>query len=124
MGQDVSAGKKMLRLDLVAAVDEVKYSKMLAEAVETQLKNHLRAAFCSGSLGQPVGVGYNTVRLAADRLLLDKLVNADAEIQALIDEHWPTLLREATLKALDHTANALAFRKVKGKLPLDSVEGE
>lgn len=123
MGQDVSAGKKMLRLDLVASVDEVKYNKMLADAIESQLRQHLNAAFNSGSFGQTPGIGYNTVRIQAERLLMDRLANADAEIQALIDEHWPTLLREATLKALSHKANAVAFGKAKAKLPLDALEG-
>ncbi len=118
-----NSDKKVLRLDLMASVDEVKYNKMLTDALESQLRQHLNAAFNSGSFGQVPGVGYNTVRITAERLLLDRLANADAEIQAIIDEHWPTLLREATLKALNHKANAIAFGKAKAKLPLDIQEG-
>lgn len=100
-----------LNLPFNLELDEEAIKKRIAAQVEITLTALLKDQFADGKKNGYKGPVYQTLEeFVAQNITSDESV---AIMEQIIAEHWPTMLREATLTALQHKANRVAFSRIK-----------
>lgn len=99
-----------INLPLHVELDDEVLRRQVQSHIQTSITKILTAQFCDGKNGSK-GISYEALEE-----FTSSLISSDASItlvEKLIEEHWTRLLTEATLKALEHKANRVAFSRIK-----------
>ena len=100
-----------LNIPLSLDIDEAEVKQRIAIQVENTLTALLKDQFADGKKNGYKGPVYQTLEaFISQRITQDDSV---AIMEQIIEEHWPSMLRTATLTALEHKANRVAFSRIK-----------
>lgn len=99
-------------------IDEDKIQAMLRREISLASEQRIRTATNNGKFG-PKGEVYSALED-----VLNSVISSDKTheiIKRVVERDWERMLEEATVSALQHKANKMAFTHVKGKLPIGVI---
>lgn len=110
-----------MNLPLTAVLDTKEIQKQVDKQVQKAIDTCLGSQFNDGKRGTK-GESFSAIEETVNNMICSE--SSVAMIEKLIVENWPAMLEAATLKALEHKANRLAFARIKSaKLHLGENNG-